>query len=258
MKFFNFIQALLVFFLVLIPSSYLAPILNSESAGRQSALLQILLVLALPLVISKLLKLNIATTFKLHLTSRQNLVITVILALGMILLLNEIDYLLINCFKVYEDHHKQLSLLLKAKTSYELSYFLILFAVIPAVCEEFLFRGFILNRLLNKDNQWQAILLSSILFGFFHRSLYYLLPTTLAGVFLAVIVIRTGSLFTAIGVHFLVNAWAILASNYNVIAIISGQGIKINYIHYLLIIISFVAVCWLSKLLTPQPDKSNK
>jgi len=51
------------------------------------------------------------------------------------------------------------------------------------------------------------------LFGLFHRNLAALLPTTLAGVVLASVVWRTGSLYCAILMHAVINGWAILVVN---------------------------------------------
>jgi len=44
----------------------------------------------------------------------------------------------------------------------------VIFALIPAICEEFAFRGFILSGLEREHRTGSAILLSALMFGFLH------------------------------------------------------------------------------------------
>ena len=73
-------------------------------------------------------------------------------------------------------------------------------AITPAVCEELLFRGFILNG-LRSLGAVPAIGISALLFGIAHASIYRLLPTMFLGIILGIVVWRTGSLLCAIVMH---------------------------------------------------------
>jgi sodium transport system permease protein len=73
-------------------------------------------------------------------------------------------------------------------------------ALTPAVCEEALFRGFILNG-LRSMGAVPAIGISALLFGIAHASIYRLLPTMFLGIILGIVVWRTGSLLCAIVLH---------------------------------------------------------
>jgi sodium transport system permease protein len=73
-------------------------------------------------------------------------------------------------------------------------------AVTPAICEEALFRGFVLNG-LRSLGAVPAIGLSALLFGIAHASIYRLLPTMFLGIILGIVVWRTGSLLCAIVLH---------------------------------------------------------
>jgi sodium transport system permease protein len=77
-------------------------------------------------------------------------------------------------------------------------------AVTPAICEEALFRGFILNG-LRSMGAVPAIGISALLFGIAHASIYRLLPTMFLGIILGIVVWRTGSLLCAIVLHALNN-----------------------------------------------------
>jgi sodium transport system permease protein len=77
-------------------------------------------------------------------------------------------------------------------------------AITPAICEEVLFRGFILNG-LRRLGAVPAIGISALLFGIAHASIYRLLPTFFLGVVFGLIVWRTGSLLSSIVAHALNN-----------------------------------------------------
>lgn len=76
--------------------------------------------------------------------------------------------------------------------------------VTPAICEEALFRGFILNG-LRRLGAVPAIGISALLFGIAHASIYRLLPTFFLGVVFGLIVWRTGSLLCSVVAHALNN-----------------------------------------------------
>jgi sodium transport system permease protein len=208
-----FLQSILVFCIVLILSSYLSPNSSDNQAQLHSVLLQFIIVLGLPLTLSRLLHLNPKVVFQLRSTSIKNLLIALTLTLCLIFWLEEINYLQTKFMTRAVNLNDQFRIFLRANSLPQLIWLLLSMAIIPGVCEEFLFRGYILNRLLKQDNRWQAIMISSVLFGVFHQDLSRLLPTTLAGVMLALITIQSGSLYNAIASHILVNAWGILVSN---------------------------------------------
>jgi membrane protease YdiL (CAAX protease family) len=115
-------------------------------------------------------------------------------------------------------------------------------AVIPAVCEESLFRGYLLDRLSIQDQQWRAIMVSSVLFGLFHQGFQMVVPAALAGVFFAFVAARTESLFNPIASHSVVNAWALLAAN-------SGLQKRSGHLPFVLLAICFVGILLLGSLL---------
>jgi sodium transport system permease protein len=77
-------------------------------------------------------------------------------------------------------------------------------AITPAICEEALFRGFIL-RGLRPLGAVPAVGISALLFGIAHASIYRLLPTFFLGIVFGIVVWRTGSLFCSIVAHALNN-----------------------------------------------------
>lgn len=87
---------------------------------------------------------------------------------------------------------------------------LLIVGVLPAVCEEFAFRG-ALQPLLAKasGNIHVGIWASAFLFSFIHFQFYGFLPRMLLGVYFGYLVVHMGSLWPAIIAHFLNNAWGV-------------------------------------------------
>src|SRR5262249_16920746 len=104
-------------------------------------------------------------------------------------------------------------ILLQAASTGQWVELIFLTAIIPAVCEESLFRGYLLDRLSVQDQMWPPIIVSSVLFGLFHQSIHALLPATISGIVLAFFAVRTESLFNPVLLHTMVNIWAIIAAN---------------------------------------------
>lgn len=84
--------------------------------------------------------------------------------------------------------------------------FIISFAIVsisPAVCEEAVFRGVVMHSFDKGKNKWIAIILTGLIFGAFHGSIWRFVPTALLGIMLGYIVYETdnmiyGALFHAI------------------------------------------------------------
>ncbi len=87
---------------------------------------------------------------------------------------------------------------------------LVVFAILPAVCEELTFRGFILTGLQRRFRPRTAVLLSSFLFSLIHMNVFQFVPTFLVGVVLAYLTTRCGSILPAMLFHILYNALLLL------------------------------------------------
>ena len=94
------------------------------------------------------------------------------------------------------------------------SLFIVLFtsALIPAICEEFAFRGFLFGTLKNKYKPLTAILWTGAIFGLYHMNLVKALVVGFLGCVLAYAVKKSGSIIVSILMHFLNNGIAIWIS----------------------------------------------
>jgi membrane protease YdiL (CAAX protease family) len=206
-------QTLVVFFAVFLPTLVLTPAAANPTAALQSVVLQILLVAAVPLAFAHLSNLDKRTVLSLRPVTATNLFWCVLLAFSVLFLLDEIVLWQQQLTGVGASLSPEIQKLLRADSALQLVWIFFALALTPAICEELLFRGFILGRFLETGQPGQSLMMSSLLFGLFHRNLPALLPTTLAGIMLAFAVWRTGSLYCAIVMHALVNSWAIVVIN---------------------------------------------
>jgi ABC-2 type transport system permease protein/sodium transport system permease protein len=80
-------------------------------------------------------------------------------------------------------------------------------ALVPALAEEFFFRGYVLSAFRNRISPLRAVLYSALIFGLFHvingsvLSLERFFPTTLLGLALGFVAIRTHSLWPGVLLH---------------------------------------------------------
>ena len=72
---------------------------------------------------------------------------------------------------------------------------LLIVAVMPAICEEIFFRGFILTSFKgNKKSYGGAIIFSGILFGLMHMDFIRIVPTSFLGIAFAYAVCKSNSI----------------------------------------------------------------
>jgi len=206
-------QALVVFFAVLIPTFLFSPDPRSSTAVLQSVILQLLLVALVPLAVAHSLNFDKILVFSLRPISRKNFLWCLLLGSSAIFLMDEIAFLQQRLTGVQANLSPEVEKLLHADSVLQLGWIVFAMALTPAICEELLFRGFILGRFLEAGGPGQSLMMTSLLFGLFHRNLATLLPMTLAGILLAFAVWRTGSLYCGITMHALINMWAIVVVN---------------------------------------------
>lgn len=94
---------------------------------------------------------------------------------------------------------------------YKLVLMFISTAIIPAFVEELLFRGLILSQ-IKPYSELGAILISAILFGLMHQTTFQFFYTTVLGVILAVVRIKTGSIWACVLLHFFNNFISVIQS----------------------------------------------
>jgi uncharacterized protein len=100
--------------------------------------------------------------------------------------------------------------LLKANNVYEAVLIVFIVAVIPALSEEAMFRGFIQRSFEMKMKPFYAALITAIFFGANHFNPYGLIPLIILGLYFGFAAYMSGSIFIPIILHFLNNFTAVM------------------------------------------------
>lgn len=109
-------------------------------------------------------------------------------------------------------------------------------AAIPALVEEFSMRYVSLS-ILRKFGGSFAIFATAIMFGFLHGNLRQMFFAFLVGAFLGFITVKTNSIWPAVIVHFINNAFNVVVSYiYKIFGVFTG-----NIFYYIVLVISFIA-----------------
>ena len=123
---------------------------------------------------------------------------------------------------------------------------LILISIIGPIFEEIIFRKFLIDRTI-KYGARVSIILSAIIFGFFHGNLSQLFYAFLLGGFFAYVYIKTGRIIYTITLHIIVN---LMGSVVSLIATQSAQALLSNaFTSFDLTIVAIYLIFILSALL---------
>ncbi len=112
----------------------------------------------------------------------------------------------------------------------ELIVGILIIGLSPGVCEELMHRGFLLKA-YEKRGSYKAVVIVSILFGFFHFDITNLLGPIFLGLIIGYYVVRTDSIFAGILAHFLNNSIAEVIQYINSLnpqpetTVLSGEGL---------------------------------
>lgn len=88
----------------------------------------------------------------------------------------------------------------------------VLIGILPAICEELAFRGFILSGLRHLGHKWWAISLSAIAFGMAHFILQQKISAAAVGLVIGLIAVQTGSLIPCMIFHAIFNSLTLLTA----------------------------------------------
>lgn len=85
----------------------------------------------------------------------------------------------------------------------------LLIALMPGICEELMFRGFLV-RFFERGKFWPPIIISALLFAIFHLDPFRFLPVFILGILLGYLSSRSGSIFNSMLSHTINNSLALV------------------------------------------------
>jgi len=109
---------------------------------------------------------------------------------------------------LFEETYK---ILLASSSVPELLFVVFVVALVPAVAEEFLFRGMVQRSLERGLGARRGIILTALIFALYHLNPFSLVPLMSLGLYLGFLAYRAGSLWVSVAAHFYNNGVACIA-----------------------------------------------
>ncbi|MDY6916049.1 MAG: ABC transporter permease subunit/CPBP intramembrane protease [Candidatus Cloacimonadota bacterium] len=204
--------AIIVYFAVFLALIYIGGKWQLQEFVSGMFRTQLLLILLPVLVILRISKQNIKESLRLKATKPLNYLMVVVGFIPILIVVIAITQIINYIYPIPESYLKNLSEIISMKNS-SLLLNLAIIALLPAICEEVLFRGYFLN-VFSKKGFWKGIAIVALMFGAFHMSPYRIIPTGLLGAWLGYLALKGKSLYLPILAHFLNNAIVVLIDRF--------------------------------------------
>ena len=141
---------------------------------------------------------------------------------------------------------------LTTDSTWEVALLLFGFVVLAPFYEELVFRGLALSAYRDARSTLFAVLFTSILFGSLHGSIVHALVTFSVGFVLALVMLKTGQLWTVIVAHMLNNSIVIFFVEF------SAQGVPFTPVFGALGLIVAIAALWVAVRWLGLPGSSDR
>ncbi len=182
--------------------------------GMTGIALTQLIIIGLPLLFAYYIKSDFKKVFSLKMPRFKHLIGATSLWMGTYLIVFVITNIILYYFPQNQEIVEGLNDALFTKDNLLLNLGLV--ALMPAICEEVFFRGFILTSFKhNKKSYSGAIVASGILFGMMHMDFIRIVPTSILGMAFAYVVCKTNSIGVSMFMHFLNNGFAVVVTYFS-------------------------------------------
>ncbi len=170
-----------------------------------------LIIIALPvLLILRFSKSDIKKSLRLQNTNVKNYFVPVLASIPVVIVAAIISQVINLIYPFPESYLENLQKIINM-SDFPLWKNILIIAVLPAICEELMFRGFII-RGFEKRGFWNAIIITAFLFAVLHLDPFRFIPVGLLGIWMGYLLLKTGSIFVPMLAHALNNTLAVLLS----------------------------------------------
>ncbi len=248
-SFFNPYNGLVYYTLALLLLYYLGSYLQKADLGKGLVQTQILIIALPVLLILRFLKLKSNEVLRLKTPKLKEMLIIPFIAIPASIVVAILSQLINVIYPFPEKYLEILGELFKMDLPLWGSFLVV--AVAPGICEELLFRGFML-RFFEKYGVKISIVLSGLMFAAFHLDPFRFVPVFLLGMLLAYLTLRSGSIVNAMILHTLNNGFAVFVmsfagSKYLQIFLHDGENLKYWVVAPALLILS-LAIYYFHKI----------
>jgi membrane protease YdiL (CAAX protease family) len=164
--------------------------------------------------------------------------------------INSIKFLLDSLNELIE---KTFGNLIRADNFVEMLLVIITISIIPAICEETMFRGYIQRSFGFKFKPHIAALVTALFFALYHFNPYGLIPLAIIGFYLGFAAYKSESLVIPIVLHFLNNFFAVML--YFIIGddelfnsnVSDAESLDANILYFFLLLLLFITLIFFIK-----------
>lgn len=204
-------DSFIIYVVALLGMIYIGSIVQMKLGFLGLAITQLLLV-ALPLLFGWYLKTDFKKALSLYQPKLVHTIGAVVFWIGLFLVSNGLANLMMPLSSYNQEVNEQLTTALMYDNIW-INLWVV--AVMPAICEEILFRGMIYKGIENQGRSpKRAILISGILFGLMHMDFIRMVPTALLGIGFAYVLYKSGSIFLCMLMHFLNNGMIVWVQHF--------------------------------------------
>jgi len=174
---------------------------------------QITVILAPPLLLAKRMKFDLKKTFRLKTPNVASALSMIPAGIGLFIIMIQLQAIFSGTIELPPDFIKSFEYLFETLNAIGPVGGFIIIAVLPGICEELLFRGYILDGLTRKWGVTAGIVASGALFGLLHMHPYRLIPTAILGIYFGWIVFKRKSIAHGMIGHITHNGCVFILAN---------------------------------------------
>ncbi len=195
-------------------TSLTTPDMSPQRLAGMTISLMLVCYLLPPLVVAWYTRLDLHETFSLRSPSVRSWLGAFIVAASAPVLSVALAHLVTEWLPQSQEVAKLMSEQERRMLALPTGWLLFTIALLPAVCEEMAFRGFLMSGLRAGLRPVWLCVAVGVVFGLFHADLWRIPTTSVLGIVLAVACYRSGSIFPAMLIHLANNASALLSTQH--------------------------------------------
>ena len=210
--------------------------------GFGGVVIQQLIILLCPVLYAWYMKADAKKLFSIKMPGVSQVAGGILFGIAAFLCAMIIGVLLVPFFPESADGLTQLDDMLTSQPAVVL---ILVVALMPAIGEELLFRGFVMGTLKNKCTGVIAVLVTTLLFAAYHMSLIKMFTIGIIGFGLTYAAYKSGSIVTSMCMHFLNNLLSVLITKYpkqmqHVLPVLFKESLSASD---LLLMIAVILIC---------------
>lgn len=175
---------------------------------------ELISILGVPLLIVFLLGYNSKRLFPFGFPRLRFILVLIVFTAAADVLMDYLTYASELVFPPSDDYIKTLERLIRIDGPMSCVIKLFVLCIVPGICEEIFFRGYIQTSIEAKWGRIVAILIASFLFALLHGNIWYFHLYFLLGLIMGWLYIISGTLVIPIVFHILNNTWTVMGKAY--------------------------------------------